>query len=279
MRVLLLGGSGFVGRHLVHELGARGHQIGTVSLQRPEAAANEAAGYDAIVNLAGEPLAQRWSAEVKGRIETSRVELPRRFLEALAQREHRCTAYVSASAVGYYGTSEEQTFTEESPPGNDFLARVCVAWEREAARAEQLGMRVARIRTGIALGRDGGALAKLLPPFRAGVGGRVGSGRQWLSWIHIDDLVRVYSMAIDGASGALNACAPNPVTNKAFTERLGEALHRPTRFTVPTLALRAILGEGADMLLTGQRAIPQRTQALGYGFEFSDLKAALANLL
>ncbi|MBV8198485.1 MAG: NAD-dependent epimerase/dehydratase family protein, partial [Candidatus Eremiobacteraeota bacterium] len=171
MRVLLLGGSGFIGRHLAAALRARGDDVATASLRDPEAAAAAAASRDAVVNLAGEPLAQRWSAEVKRRIQSSRVESPRHFLDALAQRDRRCTTYVSASAVGYYGTSETQTFTEESPPGNDFLARVCIGWEREALRAEQLAMRVAIVRTGIALGADGGALAKLLPPFRAGLGG------------------------------------------------------------------------------------------------------------
>lgn len=279
MKVLMLGGSGFVGSHLAVALRARGDTVTVMSLRDPEAGASAAAAHDAIVNLAGEPLAQRWNAEVKRRIEASRVETPRRFLDALAAHQHRSTVYISASAVGYYGTSETQTFTEESPPGGDFLAHVCSGWEREARRAERLGLRVAIVRTGIALGTDGGALSKLLPPFRAGMGGRVGSGRQWLSWIHIGDLVRIYLTALDAASGPLNACAPNPVTNDTFTRELGAALHRPTRLTVPTFALKALLGEGAEMLLSGQRVVPRRTQELGYEFLFPELRGALEDLL
>ena len=279
MRVLLLGASGLVGKHLAAALRERGEEVASASLRDTEAAAGAAESSDAIINLAGEPLAQRWSASVKGRIESSRVETPRRFLDALARRQRRTTIYVSASAIGYYGTSESATFVEESPPGDDFLARVCTGWEREARRAGDLGMRIAIVRTGVALARDGGALAKILPPFRIGAGGTVGSGRQWFSWIHIDDLVGIYLMALDGVDGVVNACAPNPVTNAEFTSELGEALHRPAKIPVPTFALRAMLGEGADILLKGQRVLPRRTQELGYNFEFPKLKAALASLL
>jgi uncharacterized protein len=279
MKVCLIGALGFVGTHLNEALKRRGDEVVTASLRDPVTAAGLAASCDTVVNLAGEPIAQRWNERVKRRIEESRVAAPRRFLEALAQCKRRCTAYLSASAVGYYGASETETFVEESTAGHDFLARVCAAWEREALRASDLGMRVALIRTGVALGTGGGALAKMLPPFRLGVGGVIGSGRQWLSWVHVDDLVGIYLMAIDGADGPLNACAPNPVTNAAFTRELGAALHRPTVLPVPTFALRAMLGEGAGMLLTGQRVLPQRTQEFGYRFEFSELRDALANLL
>ena len=279
MKILVLGAAGFVGRHLCATLEQRGDEIVTASLRDADAAAAVAAACDAIVNLAGEPIAQRWSDDVKRRIEASRTELPRRFLDALARRERRATAYVSASAVGYYGTSETQTFVEESPPGDDFLARVCAGWEREAERAAELGLRVAVVRTGVALGAGGGALAKMLPPFRLGLGGVIGNGRQWLSWVHVDDLCGIYRMAIDGARGPLNACSPNPVTNAEFTKALGDALKRPTILPAPTFALRAMLGEGADTVLRGQRVLPRRTQELGYRFEFPELRAALANLL
>lgn len=279
MRVLLLGASGFVGTHLVRALQARGDAVTGASLRDPGAAARLASECDAIVNLAGESLSQRWNSGVKARIVESRTEAPRRFLQALAAIERRCTVYVSASAVGYYGTSETATFVESSPPGSDFLARLCIDWEREAQRAAELGMRVAIVRTGIALGTDGGALAKILPPFRAGMGGVVGNGRQWFSWIHIADLARIYLMAIDGVDGALNATAPNPVTNAELTQQLGEALHRPAKLPVPTFALRAMLGEGAEMVLRGQRVLPQRTQELGYRFKFETLTDALGNLL
>jgi uncharacterized protein (TIGR01777 family) len=279
VNVLLLGGSGFVGRHLAAALRERCDAVTIASLRDPAEAACAAAACDAIVNLAGEPLAQRWNSSLKRRIEESRVDAPRRFLELVARDARRAGVYVSASAIGYYGTSETATFDEDSPPGDDFLARVCVALEREARRAADLGMRVAIVRTGVALGTDGGALSKILPPFRAGAGGRVGSGRQWLSWVHIDDLVGVYLMALDGIEGVVNACAPNPVTNSEFTSDLGAALRRPARLPVPTIALRALLGEGADILLKGQRVLPRRTEQLGYRFRFPELKAALANLL
>ncbi len=279
MKVLLLGGSGFVGRRVAAALRERGDDAQIASLRDPAAAALAAAGCDAVVNLAGEPIAQRWGAEVKRRIEESRVDAPRRFLASLEHQDRRPAAYVSASAIGYYGTSETEAFVEESPPGNDFLARVCVAWEREALRASDLGMRVACIRTGVALAKDGGALEKMLPPFRAGIGGRIGSGKQWLSWIHIEDLVGIYLMALDGAGGALNASAPNPTTNAAFAEQLGAALKRPAALPVPGVALRVMLGEGANTLLTGQRVLPRRTLELGYRFRYAELSDALANLL
>jgi uncharacterized protein len=279
VNVCVLGGSGFIGTHLVAALRARGDHVTIASLRDPREAAQRAAACEAIVNLAGEPIAQRWNVFVKQRIMQSRVEAPRSFLEALAQRECSTSAYVSASAIGYYGTSETETFVEESPAGNDFLARVCVGWEHAAARARNLGMRVAAVRTGVALGAGGGALAKILPPFRMGLGGIVGSGRQWLSWIHVDDLVGIYLKAIDGAEGPLNATAPNPVTNAELTRALGTALRRPTVLPAPTIALRAMLGEGAQILLTGQRVLPQRTQKLGYRFRFERLEDALANLL
>jgi uncharacterized protein len=279
MKLLLLGGSGFVGRYLGNAVRARGDQVLEASLRDSATAADAAASCDAIVNLSGEPIAQRWSAAVKQRIEASRVEAPRRFLEALSKSERRCTRYVSASAIGYYGTSETTTFVEESPAGDDFLARVCVGWERVARHAGELGMQVAVVRSGIALGREGGALAKMLPPFRLGMGGIVGNGRQWLSWIHVADLVGVYLMAIDGADGVLNATAPNPLTNAEFTQELGLALGRPTPLVVPAFALRAMLGEGAGTLLRGQRVLPRRTEELGYRFKFARLKGALANLL
>jgi uncharacterized protein len=279
VNVCVLGGSGFIGTHLVAALRARGDDVTIASLRDPREAAQRAAACEAIVNLAGEPIAQRWDVFVKQHILNSRVEAPRLFLEALAPRERRTSVYVSASAIGYYGTSESETFVEESPPGNDFLARVCVGWEREAARARDLGMRVAIVRTGVALGTGGGALAKILPPFRMGLGGIVGSGRQWLSWIHVDDVVGIYLKAIDAAEGPLNATAPNPVTNAELTRALGVALHRPTVLPAPTIALRVMLGEGAQILLTGQRVLPERTQELGYRFRFERLEDALANLL
>ncbi len=279
MRVGVIGATGFIGSHLRRALERRGDLVVTASLRDPGAAAEALAGCDVVVNLAGEPIAQRWTPAVKAAIAASRIEAPRAFIDALSAQSQRPAAYVSASAIGYYGTSETATFTEASGPGNDFLAGVCRGWEAEALRAESLGMRVALVRTGIALGSDGGALAKMLPPFKLGAGGVIGSGRQWMSWIHIDDLAGIYLLAIDGASGALNATAPHPVTNAEFTRTLGRALHRPTILPTPTFALRAMLGEGAGMLLEGQKVVPERTQAQGYRFRFTELENALAEIL
>ena len=280
MKVLLLGGSGFIGRHLASALQKRGDEVTQLSLRDPAGAAIVATTCDAVVNLSGEPIAQRWNDVVKDRIVYSRTELPRRFLSALSVLERKTTVYVSASGIGYYGISETATFVEMSPPGTDFLAEVCVGWEEQAFKARDLGLRTSVIRTGLALGVDGGALAKLLPPFRLGLGGRTGSGRQWYSWIHIDDLVGIYLAAIDAGDGVYDATAPEPVTNAAFTSALGKALHRPAIFPTPPFALQLMLGEGAYAVLTGQRVLPKRTiEVLKYRFVFERLEPALTNLL
>ncbi|HZY99694.1 MAG TPA: TIGR01777 family oxidoreductase [Candidatus Baltobacteraceae bacterium] len=279
MRVALLGASGFIGKRLTAALTARGDAVEALSLRDPATAAVSAAQCDAVVNLAGEPVAQRWSATVKHRIEYSRTEAPRQFLERLGQQSRRPGVYVSASAIGYYGTSEATTFDETSPPGNDFLARVCVEWEAEASHARDLGLRVAMVRCGLVLDPDGGALAKMLPPFRAGIGGVVGSGKQWISWIHVDDVTRIYELAIDRAEGAIDATAPNPVTNATLTHSLGAALKRPTVAPVPKIALRLMLGEGAYILLEGQRVLPKRLlDEYGFEFRFPEIDAALRHL-
>jgi uncharacterized protein (TIGR01777 family) len=241
-----------------------------------DAAIQACEGAEAIVQLAGAAVITRWTGRAKHEIRHSRVDATRALVERLAQLRTRPAVYVSASAVGYYGASETATFTESSPPGNDFLAEVCVDWEREASRAGELGMRVACIRTGIVLGPDGGALARLLPIFKAGLGGIVGNGRQWSSWIHIDDVVGIYLLAIDRAEGALNATAPDPVRNVDFTWALASALHRPAFLPVPAFALHAIFGEGASILTTGQRVLPERTLSLGYAFAFPQIAPALA---
>ncbi len=279
MRIGLLGASGFIGQHLAERLRARGDEVASATLRDPAAAAAQLAGCHTIVNLAGEPIAQRWTPQVKERIASSRIEGPRAFMTALARFPDRPNAYISASAIGFYGNSEKATFTEESPPGDTFLADVCVRWEAQAQRATELGMRVALVRTGLVLALDGGALKQLLPPFRWGLGGVAGNGRQWYSWVHIDDAVGIYIAAIDGLAGVLNATAPQPVTNAEFTRALGTALHRPTIFPIPRIALRAMLGEGADVVLLGQRVIPRRAQSLGYRFAYESLDDALRNLL
>jgi uncharacterized protein (TIGR01777 family) len=279
MRVTVLGASGFIGRHLSAALRARGDEVVEASLRDPARAAEASAGSDVVVNLAGAPVAVRWTDAAKRAMTTSRVDLPHAYVDALARIEPRPKGYVSGSAIGYYGTSPSATFTESSPPGQDFLARLCVAWEAEADRAAGLGMRVAKIRTGLVLGTDGGILGKLLPIFRLGLGGVVASGRQWYSWVHVDDEVGILLHAIDGNEGVLNAAAPNPVTNRDFTHVLGHALHRPTIFPVPALAGPLLFGEGAMMLNEGQRVLPERTLASGYIFRHPDLDEALGSLL
>ncbi|MFN2527690.1 MAG: TIGR01777 family oxidoreductase [Candidatus Baltobacteraceae bacterium] len=279
MRVGILGARGFIGTHLTRALEERGDTVVSASLRDPKAAASQVESCDAIVNLAGEQVAQRWTAEAKKKIEASRTVQVAEFLNALSGGAHVPKRYISASAVGYYGTSETVTFTEESPPGTDFLAKVCMGWEREAQRAQDLGMGVARIRTGLALGTDGGALEKIVPPFRMGAGGRLAGGKQWHSWIHIDDVAGIYLMAIDGVDGALNATAPNPVRNSDFTKALGKAVHRPTFLPVPGAAIAAILGEGAYVLTEGQRVLPERTMMAGYRFKYTEVQEALANLV
>ena len=278
MKIALLGGSGFVGAALARALQARGDEPIIVSLRDPRYAAHAAAQCEAIVNLAGEPIAQRWTRAVKQRIFESRTAAPRAFLEELSTMKGRATRYLSASAIDYYGTSADDAFDESSAAGTTFLANVCVAWEREAHGAQGLGMSVACIRTGLALG-NGGILARLLPLFRAGLGGRIADGSAWYSWIHIDDLAGIYLAALDGCEGPLNAVAPNPVTNAAFTRTLAATLHRPAVFAVPTFAIALALGEGACALLDRQRVLPKRALELGYRFRFATLEEALRDLL
>jgi uncharacterized protein (TIGR01777 family) len=275
MKIIVLGATGFVGRHLCSALSARGDEVVSASLRDPEGAARAAAGSGAVVNLAGASVSERWTPEHKREIERSRVDLPRAFIAALARSEAKPARYVSASAIGYYGTSADATFTESSPPGSDFLARVCVSWEREALRARDIGLQVAIVRTGIVLGADGGALAKLLPIFKLGLGGVVASGDQWYSWIHIADHVGILMHAIDGADGVFNATAPNPVKNRDFTAALGAAVHRPAFVPTPAFAIGLILGEGAVVVTEGQRVLPQATLASGYRFTYPLLSPAL----
>jgi uncharacterized protein (TIGR01777 family) len=239
------------------------------------------AGRDAVVHLAGEPVAQRWSDTAKERILVSRELGTRNLVAGLSAAEPRAGVLVSASGVGYYGPRGDERVDESAKPGDDFLAEVTKVWEAEAAAAEEVGLRVVLVRTGVVLDRAGGALAKMLPPFRAGIGGPVAGGRQYLPWIHLDDLVGIYLAALDGDdwSGPVNASAPEPVTNKEFSKALGRALHRPAFAPVPAFALRILYGEMAEIVTTGQRAIPKRVTELGYAFRHPDLDEALAAAL
>lgn len=287
MRVLVAGGTGFVGEPLCQALRAEGHKVLVVS-RDPSHVGQRAISWDAvpaavndvdaIVNLAGEPLAaHRWGGAQKMRIIESRVSATRALVDAVGTAQSRPGVLVNASAVGFYGPHGDETLDETSGPGTGFLSKVCQAWEGEALRAEALGIRVVRLRLGIVLAADGGALAQMLPPFRRFVGGPLGDGKQWMSWIHRDDVTGLVldTLAKDAYRGAVNATAPQPVTNRDFSQALGAALARPAILRAPAFALRLALGEMAEMLLTGQRVIPAVAQRLGYRFRYPQLTAAL----
>jgi uncharacterized protein (TIGR01777 family) len=235
---------------------------------------------DVVIHLAGEPVAQRWTAEARQRIRESRVTGTRKLVEAMATLSRRPEALICASAIGYYGSRGDEILTESSAPGSGFLPEVCIAWEREAQAAEAFGMRVVRVRIGIVLDAGGGALQRMLPPFRMGAGGRLGSGRQWMSWIHLEDLAGLFHLAVESqVQGPLNGVAPYPVTNSDFTRELARALRRPAVFPVPGFALRLLFGEMADLLLGSQRVAPGAAEAAGFRFRFPQLAPALASLL
>jgi uncharacterized protein (TIGR01777 family) len=240
-------------------------------------------GADAVVNLGGASIAGgRWTAKRKALLRASRVETTRALVTALAKMSERPKALVSASAIGYYGDRGEELLTEESAAGTGFLAELARDWEAEAVKAESLGIRVVRVRLGVVLGKDGGALAKMLLPFKLGIGGRIGSGRQWMSWVTLDDGVGILRYAIENRAirGAINVVAPQPVQNADFTRALGRALHRPAIFPAPAFALRLAMGQMADaLLLASQRVAPERLKQLGYRFLHTELSRTLAGML
>jgi uncharacterized protein (TIGR01777 family) len=298
MRVTITGATGLIGTRIVRALRERGDEV-TVLSRRPDRAraaldadaaawqpdaepapAEALAGRDGVVHLAGENIAQRWSDEAKRAIHTSRELGTRNLVAGLRAAEPRPGVLVSASGVDYYGDRGDEPVTEDAPPGDDWLAQVCVAWEREAAAVEELGVRVVRLRTGVALDKGGGALAKMLPFFRLGIGGPVAGGRQYLPWIHVDDLVAMYVSALDGRdwSGPVNAVAPDPPTNREFSRALGRALHRPAFAPVPAFAIRLLYGQMADIVLHSRRAIPARARSLGFTYGHPDLDEALRSV-
>jgi uncharacterized protein (TIGR01777 family) len=235
-------------------------------------------GADGVINLAGEPIAEKkWSATQRRRIEKSRIDGTRGLVQAIAEAAHKPQLLISASAIGYYGPRRDEIITEAAGPGSDFLSTLCREWEAEAEKAQGFGVRVVRLRTGIVLGSGGGALGKMAAPFKYFVGGKLGSGKQWMSWIYLEDHVRliIELMSNSRANGPVNATAPNPVTNKDFCQTLGKVMRRPCWATVPGLALKLAVGEMADMLLTGQRVVPAVAEKLGFQFRYPKLEEAL----
>src|SRR4051794_3168171 len=297
MRVAVTGATGTIGRAVVRALRDRGDEVAVLSRSTDRASSVLGGGVDAfawqpveepapkealegcdgVVNLLGEPLAQRWSDDAKRRILESRQAGTRNLVAGMREAGPRMRVLVSSSGAGYYGPHGDEALDESAPAGEGFEAEVTSTWEREAARAEELGLRVAISRTGVVLSPEGGALEKMLPPFRMGVGGPVAGGRQYLSWIHLDDVVGAMLCLLDedGASGAFNVTAPEPATNAEFSKALGRVLHRPAFMPVPGLAVRLLYGEMAEVVTTGRRALPKRLQELGYEFRQPDLEGAL----
>lgn len=295
MHVLVTGGTGFIGKALCRALRARGDQVSVLTRSAIRAytvlpkdvAALESLdglrGVDAVVNLAGENLvAGRWTEARKRRMLDSRLGITRSLIDWMAHGPAP-GVLLSGSAVGWYGARGEETLTEDAPPGSadEFQVRLCSAWEAEAAKATELGVRTCLLRTGLVLERDGGTLKAMLRPFRLGLGGPMGSGEQWMSWIHRDDHVALMLWLLDrdSARGAYNLTAPEPVRHREFVEALGRALHRPTVLRMPGFALKALVGELADLILTGQKVLPRRALDDGFVFRYPDLGGALAAVL
>lgn len=296
MRVLVTGGTGFVGRRLCADLHEAGHELLVASRSPERARGVLPAGTDVrpqvldfldrppegVVNLAGEPIAgKRWSEAQKQRLVESRLETTQAVVELCSRLEQPPQVLVSASAMGYYGDQGDRVVTEQTPPHDEFVHRLCERWERTAREAEPYGVRVALVRIGIVLGHDGGTLERLLPPFRLGLGGPLGSGRQYMPWIHRQDLVRMIRFLLehDELSGPFNASAPAPVTNAEFTRTLARHLRRPGLLPAPAFALRLAFGEMARVLLTGARMQPERIQQAGFEFEYPGLDQALGEIL
>ena len=296
MRIIVSGSHGLVGKALIKALSADGHDIYRLVRHAPNAEReiewspdrysiqiSRIEGFDAVYHLAGESIASgRWNDEKKKRIRESRTRGTKLLADALANLSQPPKTLISASAIGYYGNRGDELLTESSPPGKDFLADVCVEWEKATEHARAKGVRVVNTRFGIILDKEGGALAKMLPPFRMGIGGRVGDGKQWMSWIALDDVIGALQFVLNNETlnSPVNFVAPNPVTNGEFTKTLGRVLSRPTLFPIPEFGVRLAFGEMADgLLLSSQRVNPQQLQEQGYQFKHAQLADALRNVL
>ena len=304
MKIAITGATGFVGSRLVEKLKNDGHQLliltrnanraqrlypasqfpnlEIIAYQPTESGDWQKAisGCDGVVNLAGEPIAKRWTTRNRKAILESRQLGTRKIVEAIAQAETKSSVLVNASAVGYYGTSEIDTFDEDSDPGNDFLSQVCQVWETEANEVKQAGVRLVILRLGIVLG-NGGALAKIVPPFKLFAGGPLGKGHQWFSWIHLDDLVDliIESLERNDVEGIFNATSPHPVRMSELCKTLGEIMSRPSWLPVPDVILELLLGDASKVVLEGQKVLPKKTQSIGFEYQYSYLKKALMDIL
>lgn len=301
MKIFITGGTGFVGTYLTKKLTGQGHQVTLLTRaikpgrslppgadflegnpKEPGPWQKAVVEHQAFINLAGSSIFSRWTEASKKEMRDSRILTTRNLVSALADRKGSETLLLSTSAIGYYGFHEDEEISEETPPGTDFLAQLCRDWEAEAQQAERFGVRVIRCRFGIVLGERGGALDQMIPLFKKGLGSPLGSGRQWFSWVHQQDLTRIFLFLLDRteAAGPINCTAPHPVPNKELTRVLAEVLGRPAFLpAVPGFILKLIMGEFGDVLLKGQRVLPRKLLQLGFEFSYPDLKKALQNLL
>ena len=297
MKCIISGGTGFIGRRVVDRLLKDSHYVAVWSrkpgLDRRTAVATHSwdplageppleslNGMDCVIHLAGENVAQRWNPEVKRRIRDSRVLGTQRIVDSIEQVRHKPKVLICASAIGIYGDRGDEILTEASVPGTGFLADTCRAWEAEADRARRFGMRVVKIRIGFVLGKDGGALQKMVPAFKAFVGGKLGSGKQWMPWVHVDDVAEIFAYAVENEiSGVWNATSPNPVRNSDFTKELAGALGRPALFPVPAPALKLAFGEFAQHMVDSARVIPENLTKAGFRFRHPELGGALRDIL
>lgn len=298
MQILLTGGTGFIGKHLTKALISRGHDVVIVT-RRTSQNPQDKVKYiswdtgtsgilpentppvDAVINLAGESIGNnKWSPQIKEKILKSRVETTKAIVNSIEKKIINPKTLINASAIGYYGTDEERLFSENDVPGTDFLANVCKAWEAEAIKAERYNVRTIMVRTGLVLGNEG-ALQKMITPFKFFAGGSLGNGRQWLSWIHIDDLINIYIHTLEhnDISGPINAVAPNPVRMSEFAKTLGKAMQKPAILPAPGFALKIILGEMSDLVLKGQQVSANKIINSGFRFDYPELSGALENLL